>query len=47
MALLDKLEKFVGWVRDRPMRTLIIVVAVETLIFVALFVVFIWVILTR
>jgi hypothetical protein len=47
MALPNKLEKFVAWVRDRPMRTMIIVVAIESLIFVALFVVFIWLMLTR
>ena len=47
MALLNKLEKFVAWLRARPMRALIIVVVIESLIFVSLFVVFIWVILTR
>jgi hypothetical protein len=47
MALPNKLEKFVAWTRARRMRTLIIVVAIESFIFVALFVVFIWVILTR
>ena len=47
MALLSKLEKLVAWTRDRPMRTLIIVVAIESFIFVSLFVVFIWVMLTR
>ena len=46
-ALLNKLEKFVAWVRDRPLRTMIIVVVIESLIFVALFAVFIWVMLTR
>lgn len=47
MALLSKLEKLVAWTRARPMRTLIIVVAIESFIFVSLFVVFIWVMLTR
>jgi hypothetical protein len=47
MALLSKLEKLVAWLRARPMRALIIVVAIESFIFVSLFVVFIWVMLTR
>jgi len=41
------LESVVAWLRSRPLRTLLIVVAIESVVFVSLLVILIWVMLTR
>ncbi len=46
-ALLEKGKSFVGWGRNRPLRTLIIILAIETFVFLSLLVFFIWAVATR
>ena len=45
--LLDRVKSLVAWTRTRPLRSLIILIAIESLVFLTLLCVFIWLLLTR
>jgi hypothetical protein len=45
--LMGILRSFIAWIRSRPVKTLVIMVALESLVFVSLLVILIWVILAR
>jgi len=46
-TLLDKVKALIVWSQTRPLKTLIIVIAIETLVFLSLLVIFLWVVITR
>lgn len=46
-TLLNKVKALVVWSQTRPLKTLIIVIAIETLVFLSLLVIFLWVVITR
>ena len=46
-TLLDKVKALIVWSQTRPLKTLIIVIAIETFVFLSLLVIFLWVVITR
>ena len=46
-TLLGKVKALIVWSQTRPLKTLIIVIAIETFVFLSLLVIFLWVVITR
>jgi|GEM_PF-3229625 len=46
-TLLDKVKALIVWSQTRPLKTLIVVIAIETLVFLSLLVILLWVVITR
>ena len=47
MSALGKLKLLITWFRARPLRTLVILLAIETLVFLGLLMVFLWLVLDK
>ena len=46
-VLIDKVKALIVWSQSRPLKTLIIIIAIETFVFLSLLVIFLWLVITR
>lgn len=46
-VVIDKVKALIVWSQTRPLKTLIIIIAIETFVFLSLLVIFLWLVITR